>query len=134
MRSKKILFVLVIALAAILLSGCTGQGLTNSWPGLASDDETVYLASGQYLYAINLNDGNEIWRYPAKGSNSMQFIAQPVIAPDGTVIIGSSGSDHRLVALNPSQLSGDTVKTPAEKWVFSGARKQLGRRRAHPGQ
>jgi outer membrane protein assembly factor BamB len=122
MRSKKILFVLVIALAAILLSGCTGQGLTNSWPGLASDDETVYLASGQYLYAININDGKEIWRYPAKASNSLQFIAHPVVAPDGTVIIGSAGSDHRLVALNPSQLSGDTVKTPAEKWVFSTAR------------
>ena len=43
-------------------------------------------------------------------------------APDGTVVIGSAGSDHRLVALDPSSLSGDTVKTPAEKWVFSEAR------------
>ena len=68
MKSKYILFVLVVALAAVLLSGCTGQaGLRNSWPGLASDGETVYLASGQYLYAVNLEDGKEIWRYPAKG-------------------------------------------------------------------
>ena len=123
MKSKNIVFVLVVALAAVLLSGCTGQGLTNSWPGLASDGETVYLASGQFLYAINLEDGKEIWRYPAKSTNSLQFIAQPVLAPDGTIIIGSAGSDHRLVALDPSQLlSSETVRTPAEKWIFTQAR------------
>jgi eukaryotic-like serine/threonine-protein kinase len=123
MKSKYVLFVLVIALAAVLLSGCAGRaGLTNSWPGLASDGNTVYLASGQYLYAINMDNGKEVWRYPAKASSSIHFIAQPVVAPDGTIIIGSSGSDHRLVALDPSQLSGDTVLSPAEKWVFSGAK------------
>ena len=63
MKPKYILFVLVAALAAVLLSGCTGRaGLTNSWPGLTSDGETAYLASGQYLYAIRLSDGREIWR------------------------------------------------------------------------
>lgn len=122
MKSKSILFVLVVALAAVLLSGCTGQGLTNSWPGLATDGDTVYLASGQYLHAINLADGKEIWRYPADSSNSLQFIAQPVIMPDGTVIIGSAGSDHRLVALDPTTLSGEGIRSPAEKWVFSEAR------------
>ena len=122
MKSKYVLFALVIALAAILLSGCSGRALTNSWPGLASDGNTVYLASAQYLYAVNMDNGQEVWRYPAKSSNSIHFIAQPVIAPDGTIVIGSSGSDHRLVALDPSQLSGDTVKNPAEKWVFSEAK------------
>ncbi len=113
---------LVIVLAAVLLSSCTGQGLNNSWPGLASDGETVYLASGQYLYAISLNDGREVWRYPDKSSASLQFIAQPVVAPDGTIIIGSGGTDHRLVALDPSNLSGSEIKTPAEKWSFTEAK------------
>lgn len=123
MKPKFIFFVLVVALAAVLLSGCTGQaGFSNSWPGLASDGETAYLATGQYIYAINLSDGREIWRYPAKGNNSLQFIAQPVIAPDGTIVIGSAGSDHRLVALDPSNLSGDEFKSPAEKWIFSEAK------------
>ena len=123
MKPKYILFVLVVVLAAVLLSGCASRAaLTNSWPGLASDGETAYLASGQYVYAIDLSSGKEIWRYPAKGSNSLHFIAQPVIAPDGTIVVGSSGADHRLVALDPSSLSGDTVKTPAEKWIFSEAR------------
>lgn len=122
MKPKRVLFVLVIALAAVLLSSCTGQGLNNSWPGLASDGETAYLAAGQYLYAISLNDGKEVWRYPDKSSASLQFIAQPVVAPDGTIIIGSGGSDHRLVALDPSDLSGSEIKTPAEKWVFTEAK------------
>ena len=122
MKPKYILFVLVIALAAVLLSGCSGQGFTNSWPGLATDGETAYLAAGQYVYAIRLSDGKEIWRYPAKADNKLQFIAQPVIAPDGAVVVGSAGNDHRLVALDPISLSGDAFKTPAEKWIFSEAK------------
>ena len=124
MKSKFTLFVLVAVLAAALLSGCASRAaFSNSWPGLASDGEVAYLASGQYLHAINLNDSKEIWRYPAKASNSLQFIAQPVVAPDGTIIIGSAGSDHRLVALDPSSLSsGETFKTPAEKWSFTEAK------------
>ena len=124
MKPKFILFMLVAILTAALLSGCTGQAaLSNSWPGLASDGEVAYLASGQYLYAVSLKDSKEIWRYPAKASGSLQFIAQPVVAPDGMIIIGSAGSDHRLVALDPSSLSsGDTFKTPAEKWTFAEAK------------
>jgi outer membrane protein assembly factor BamB len=121
MKPKRILFVFVIALAAVVLSGCSGRGLNNSWPGLASDGEYAYLAAGQYVHAIRLSDGREVWRYPEKSSNSLQFIAQPVIAPDGTIVIGSAGSDHRLVALDPSNLSGTEMKTPAEKWIFSEA-------------
>jgi outer membrane protein assembly factor BamB len=121
MKPKFMLFVLVAILAAVLLSGCAGGArLNNSWPGLASDGETAYLASGQYVYAIRLSDGKEIWRYPEKGGTSLQFIAQPVIAPDGTVVIGSSGSDHRMVALDPSSIDAST-NTPAEKWIFSEA-------------
>jgi eukaryotic-like serine/threonine-protein kinase len=122
MKPKFTLFVLVAALAAVLLSGCaSGASLSNSWPGLASDGETAYLASGQYVYAIRLSDGKEIWRYPAKGSNSIQFIAQPVVAPDGTVVIGSAGSDHRLVAIDPSNIDAST-NSPIEKWIFSEAK------------
>jgi len=122
MKPNKVIFLLVIALAAVLLSGCaSGAALNNSWPGLASDGETAYLASGQFVYAIRLSDGKEVWRYPDNGGNSLLFIAQPVIAPDGTVIIGSSGSDHRLVALDPTSVDA-TTKAPAEKWIFSEAK------------
>ena len=122
MKPKKIIFVLVIALASIMLSGCAGQaGMTNSWPELATDGETAYLASGSFVYAIDLSNGKEVWRYPDKANSKIHFIAKPVIASDGTVIVGSAGSDHRLVALDPSNLSKADFNTPAEKWIFSDA-------------
>ena len=122
MKPKFVLFALVAALAALVLSGCASRAaLTNSWPGLASDGENAYLASGQFVYAINLENGREVWRYPAKGSNSIHFVAQPVVAPDGTVVVGSSGSDHRLVAIDPSNIDAST-NSPVEKWIFTEAR------------
>jgi outer membrane protein assembly factor BamB len=120
MKSKRVLLVLVIALAAVLLSGCSRTGFTNSWPGLTTDGETAYLAAGQYVYAIRLSDGREVWRYPAKASTGLQFIAQPVIAPDGTILLGSAGSDHRLVAIDPARIDVET-NSPEETWIFSGA-------------
>jgi outer membrane protein assembly factor BamB len=122
MKPKYILLALVVILVAVLSSGCASRAaLTNSWPGLASDGENAYLASGQFVHAIRLSDGKEVWRYPAKGGASIQFIAQPVIAPDGTIVIGSSGSDHRLVAIDPSSIDAST-NSPAEKWIFSEAK------------
>lgn len=123
MNQKKFVLLLVVILAAVLLSGCAGGGgLTNSWPGLATDSETAYLASGSFVYAIDLNSGKEIWRYPAKADSKLQFISEPVVAEDGTVIVGSAGSNHLLVALDPSSLSKGDFNTPAEKWSFSEAR------------
>jgi len=121
MKIKHFLFGFVLILAVFSLSACSGATLVNSWPGLASDGETAYLASGPYLYAIRINDGKEIWRYPDKTSNGVQFIAQPVLTPDGTLIIGSAGTDHRLVALDTNRLDPAT-NTPMEKWVFSEAK------------
>lgn len=121
MKSKHFLLSLIVLVAALWLSACSGASLVNSWPGLASDGETAYLAAGAHLYAIRLSDGHELWRYPAKASNGLQFIAQPVLAPDGSLIIGSAGSDHRLVALDPSRLDPAT-NAPLEKWIFTDAK------------
>jgi outer membrane protein assembly factor BamB len=120
MKSNRVLLVFVIVLAAVLLSGCSRTGFTNSWPGLTTDGETAYLAAGQYVYAIRISDGQEVWRYPAKASTGLQFIAQPVIAPDGTILLGSAGSDHRLVAIDPTRVDVET-NSPEELWMFSGA-------------
>lgn len=120
MNSKRLQFLLLISLAAVLLSGCSSAALANSWPGLATDGEHVYLAAGQHVYAIRISDGREVWRYPGKANGSLLFIAPPVLAPDGTILLGSAGTDHRLVAIDPSRIDVET-NAPEEAWIFNGA-------------
>ena len=49
---KKVLFVTIALLAAALLNGCAGGAVRGTtWPGLAADDKTAYLADGPYVYA-----------------------------------------------------------------------------------
>ena len=111
MKPKKILFGLVIVLAAVLLSSC---GLPNSsWPGLATDGEVAYLAAGKFVHAIRLSDKEELWRYE---NNNLLFNAQPAIAEDGTVIIGSAGNNPTLIALDGS------TNPPQAKWTFTQAK------------
>jgi outer membrane protein assembly factor BamB len=116
MKTKHVFVILLALTAAMLLSGCGADVLMgSSWPGLATDGEVAYLADGQHVYAVSLSDGREIWRYPEEADNNLLFIAQPAVAEDGTLIVGSGGNDHRLVALDTS--SG----VPREKWTFNGA-------------
>jgi outer membrane protein assembly factor BamB len=119
---KKLIIVTTILLGAFLLSACAGgprHGLT--WPGLATDGNLVYLADGPFVYAVSLGDGREIWRYPAEPNNKLTFYAPPAITPDGLIIIGSAGTDHSLVAINPNDINPDT-NAPFEQWKFTGAK------------
>lgn len=97
---KKLVFVTIVLLAAVLLSGCTGA---IAWPGLAADEQTTYLANGQFVYAINSSDGVERWHYPLQADSKLTFYAAPVVTSDGLVIIGSSGINHSLIAVNPQK-------------------------------
>ncbi len=72
-------------------------------------------------YAVNLKDGTELWRYPGSRNGKLTFYSTPAITPDGLVIVGSAGTDHSLIALNPADINPDT-KAPVEAWKFSGAK------------
>jgi outer membrane protein assembly factor BamB len=119
---KKLIFITTILLGAFLLSACAGGPIHGStWPGLASDGNQIYLADGPFVYAISLGDGREIWRYPAERDGDLVFYSTPAVTPDGLVIVGSSGTDHSLIALSPSDINPDT-NAPFEAWRFTGAR------------
>ena len=120
MRKKLILITLVL-LGAVLLSACAGGAVRgSSWPGLAADGETAYLASGSLVHAVSLKDGREMWSYPEKASSKLIFYAVPVVTPDGLVIIGSAGTDHSLVAIDPTDINPET-NSPLPAWTFTGA-------------
>jgi outer membrane protein assembly factor BamB len=119
---KKVLFVTMALLAAALLSGCAGGAVRGtSWPGLAADNNAAYLADGPFVYAINLQDGRKLWQYPGSRDSKLAFYSTPAIAPDGLVIVGSSGSNHSLIALDPTDINPDT-NAPVEAWRFTGAK------------
>jgi outer membrane protein assembly factor BamB len=119
---KKPVFIIIILLGAILLSGCAGGGVRgSSWPGLAADKTAAYLADGPFIYAINLKDGRKLWQYPGSRNSKLSFYSTPAVTQDGLVIVGSSGSDHSLIALDPTDIDPAT-NAPVEAWRFSGAR------------
>lgn len=119
--SKKLLLISMVLLGAVFLSACTGGSVRgSSWPGLSADANTAYLADGPIVYAVNLKDGSELWHYPAKANSKEVFYAAPVITSDGLVIVGSAGSDHSLIAINPADIDPAT-KSPVPAWTFTEA-------------
>ncbi len=119
--SKKFLFLTAALLAVILLSGCSTSAVRGTtWPGLAANNDAAFLADGSLVYAVSLKDGTELWHYPAKGSSKLLYYATPFVTSDGLVIVGSAGTDHSLVAINPNSVDA-TTKAPVEAWKFTGA-------------
>jgi len=118
---KKLVLISMFLLGAVLLSACTGGAARgSSWPGLTTDGNAAYLADGPFVYAVNLTDGKERWRYSGSGTK-LVFYAPPVTTTDGLIIVGSAGTDHSLIALDPSDIDPET-NAPVEAWKFTGAK------------
>jgi len=120
---KKLFLISLILLGAVLLSACSTARST-SWPGLAANGDVAYLADGTLVYAINLKDGKEAWRYSDKNDNKAQFYSTPAITSDGLVIVGSAGGTYTLYSLDPKDIVTDDkgVNKPNPKWTFNGAK------------
>ena len=119
---KKLIFVTTILLGAFLLSACAGGPVHGTtWPGLATDGSLIYYADGPFVYAVSSADGRQIWRYPAEPDTKLVFYSTPAVTPDGLVVVGSAGTDHSLIALNPNDINPDTA-APFEAWRFTGAK------------
>ncbi|MDD2694388.1 MAG: PQQ-binding-like beta-propeller repeat protein [Anaerolineales bacterium] len=111
--SRKVSISLVLLLGGLLLSACTGAASTaSSWPGLTVDGDTAYLAYNQHVYAINLGNGSEKWRFPAEGNARLSFFAPPVLTPDGQLLAGSYS--NVLYSIDP--------KNGQQKWEFKEAK------------
>lgn len=97
---KRLPLLVLVALGALFLSAC-GAANTQNWPGLAADSDNAYLASGQIVYALRLDDGAKVWQYPDKAGASL-FYPTPVLTADGQLLVGSSGPDNALYSLDPA--------------------------------
>ena len=109
MNTKRLILISLIALGALFLSACSGAPVANNWHGLAADAEHAYISSGAFVYAVDLKTGNEVWRYPAEADSKLLFYATPVLTADGQLLIGSAGTKHPFVSIDPA--------TGKENWV-----------------
>ena len=101
----------LIILIGVLLSGCTSSaGIATSWPGLAVSDEVAYVAFGDGVYAVSIQNGNKIWSYPAEPNKKVMYFATPAISND-MVVVGNYNNE--LKAINS--------KNGLEQWGFNGA-------------
>lgn len=112
MKSKFSLYAIVLLTLAIFLSGCATGVTPSSWPGVSSDGEKVYVASTAHIYAVQLSNGSESWRYPAKPDAKKTFFAPPILTEDGQLIAG--GYNRVLYSLDPADGS--------ENWTFTEAK------------
>ena len=117
MKTKRLILISLLAIGAMLLSACSGRStVANNWHGLAADAERAYISAGSLIYAVDLKNGSEVWRYPAKVDANILYFANPVLTSDGQLLIGSAGKNHDFISLDPA--------TGKEKWAsaFSGAK------------
>lgn len=114
-RYLTITFFLLVG--ASLLSACGGVGVASSWPGVTFDPdrELAYVAFQNHVYAVDVTNGNEVWRFPIEADNNQTFFASPTLTPDGHLIVG--GFDNILYRVNAE----NGQPAAGESWPFQGA-------------
>lgn len=109
MKKSKLFLCILLPLAALLLSACSSVVTGTSWPGVSVNEDSIYVAYMNRVYAVRASDGSMIWRYPEK-TNQTTFFAAPVLAGDQLIVGDYSNVLHSLDAA-----------TGTEKWTFTGA-------------
>jgi outer membrane protein assembly factor BamB len=103
LNTKKIILILLAVLGVLTLSACTGgRTVSNNWHGLTADAERAYLSSGSLVYGVDLKTGSQSWSYPPKADAKLLFYASPVLTQDGQLLVGSAGTTHSFVSLDPA--------------------------------
>lgn len=117
---KKYLFILITLLAlSLTISACSGRRLSASgWPGLTTDQDTAYLAAGQFVYAVNLDNGNLRWKFPTEAQDGVTFFGAPALTEDGQLIVTSY--DSNIYSLDPDNGTENWVFTEAEDRFIAG--------------
>jgi len=116
--SRLILLFFSFFVVSSLLSACSGGvGVATSWPGFTVDpnQQVAYLSDAQYVYAVDLSNHTQKWRYPAKGDAKVTFYAAPSLTSDGQLIVG----DYNKVLHSLDPATG--LETQGKQWPFTQA-------------
>jgi outer membrane protein assembly factor BamB len=110
-----------VIFALVLLAGCQGGSLHESWPGLLATDGTLYVANLERIQALDAETGSAHWNFPAEDVKGVgPFYAAPVLASEegdhGVLLV--AGFDRAVYAL---ALGATPRERPDELWRFTGA-------------
>jgi outer membrane protein assembly factor BamB len=96
---KPILLTGLVLFSASLMSGCSGSAVAaSSWPGLTVGETSAFVAYNQAVYAIDIANNKELWRFPEKVDRAITFFAPPAVSDQNLVIVG--GYDKMVYALD----------------------------------
>ncbi len=107
----------LLGVLAILLAGCATGPANSSWPGLAVQGETAYLAFNNHISAVNIATGQLVWQYPPKGQidSTLFLYGDPLLDSTGLLAVGSY--DGSVLQLDP--------KTGNLKWRVTENKKKV---------
>ena len=111
----------VFALAALFMAACSARSLSgNNWPGISAADNTVYLAYGPAVAAIDIDAQRELWQYvPADPKGAL---LAPPTADNNIIYMGDYGASQgtftpgvvaSIYAVDGSDINGNS---PREVW------------------
>jgi eukaryotic-like serine/threonine-protein kinase len=117
MKTRHLTLITLFVLIGMVFSACSGSISATSWPGVAVDQNNVYLSFATGVFAVRLADGQMVWRYPAEADTKLQFYASPALI-DGQVIVG----DYKKSLYNLDAAGGTETwinTNAAGRWVSS---------------
>ena len=115
MKFNRVLFLILATLVSMLLTACGAVPL-NNWPGMTTDGTNVYLADGQFVYTVQVSNGQELTtkaadgttiplRFPAKADGNISVYGAPALTSDGQLIFGNASTlknVHTLYSIDPA--------------------------------
>lgn len=87
--SKSKIPLLLFALTYFLV-GCATDPNANNWIGLSADEDTVYVASGTEVLAVDVASQDLLWQFPEETS-PVPLFAAPAIS-DKKIVVGNYGA------------------------------------------
>lgn len=112
MKKKIILTLVLLTIAALVLSGCAAGVRAESTPGLTVSDDHVYIAYLSRVFQIDRTTGVLVSSYPEKPKPSLVMYAPPAVS-DGAVYFGDLANQfHKVGDGNLNQIT----------WTFYGAK------------
>lgn len=88
---RRSLVFFVFVLVALMLSACAGELANESFAGMSTDGEHVFLAHGTGVLSFDVASQSAMWTFPPEPSGAVQFFAAPNQYQD-QVVFGDFGA------------------------------------------